>query len=120
MGEGEGGVKILLVSEDLPGVQVGGLGKHVVTLANSLLALGHLVDILGRNDRGLDACAELLGFRGRFIPGFDYAGPGWKELKAGVSNPLKRPWFARKIGRASPAFAMPRVIRSISAIIPSR
>lgn len=89
-----------MVSEDLPGAQIGGLGKHVVTLANTLLAQGHEVDILGRNDRGLDECAAQIGFRGRFIPGFDYARPGWKELQLGVFNPLKRPFFAKKIASA--------------------
>lgn len=98
-------LKILMVSEDLPGEQIGGLGKHVVTLANRLLAQGHDVEILGRNDRGLDNCAAQIGFKGRFRPGFDYARPGWKELQLGVFNPLKRPHFARKIGRAINAHA---------------
>lgn len=93
-------MKILMASEDLPGEQVGGLGKHVVTLANALLALGHEVAILGRNDRGLEGCAAQIGFGGRFIPAFDYRRPGWKEAQLGVFNPLKRPWFARKIARA--------------------
>jgi glycosyltransferase involved in cell wall biosynthesis len=93
-------VKILMASEDLPGEQVGGLGKHVVTLSNALLALGHEVAILGRNDAGLDGCAAQIGFDGRFIPAFDFSRPGWKELQLGVFNPFKRPWFARKIGRA--------------------
>lgn len=93
-------MRILMVSEDLPGEQIGGLGKHVVTLGNRLLAEGHEVEILGRNDRGLERCAEQIGFRGRFCPGFDYARPGWKELQLGVFNPLKRPYFARKIGAA--------------------
>jgi glycosyltransferase involved in cell wall biosynthesis len=96
-------VKILMASEDLPGAQVGGLGKHVVTLGNALLALGHHVAILGRNDSGAsdaDHCAAQIGFRGRFIPAFDWRRPGWKEAQLGVFNPLKRPWFARKIARA--------------------
>ena len=93
-------MKILMASEDLPGEQVGGLGKHVVTLANALLALGHEVAILGRNDAGADGCAARIGFGGRFIPAFDYSRPNWKESQLGVFNPLKRPWFARKIGRA--------------------
>lgn len=93
-------MRILMVSEDLPGDQVGGLGKHVVTLANRLLAEGHDVEILGRNDRGIERCAEQIGFRGHFRPGFDYARPGWKELQMGVFNPLKRPYFARKIAAA--------------------
>ncbi|WP_020652583.1 glycosyltransferase family 4 protein [Massilia niastensis] len=93
-------MRILMVSEDLPGEQIGGLGKHVVTLANRLLAEGHEVDILGRNDRGTERCAGQIGFHGVFRPGFDYARPGWKELQLGVFNPLKRPYFARKIGAA--------------------
>lgn len=93
-------MRILMVSEDLPGAQVGGLGKHVVTLANRLLAAGHRVEILGRNDRGHQDCAGQIGFHGRFIPGFDGAHPGWKEAQLGVFNPFKRPYFARKIGHA--------------------
>jgi len=92
-------MRILLVSEDLPGAQVGGLGKHVVTLGNALLGRGHLVRILGRNDCGLDGAAQI-GFRGEFLPGFDYAHAGWKEKQLGVFNPLKRPYFARKIAAA--------------------
>jgi hypothetical protein len=93
-------VNILMVSEDLPGERIGGLGKHVVTLANALLARGHEVAILGRNDTGAADGAAQIGFGGRFIGGFDYRHPGWKELQLGAFNPLKRPWFARKIGRA--------------------
>ncbi|WP_229507943.1 glycosyltransferase family 4 protein [Massilia sp. Dwa41.01b] len=93
-------MRVLLVSEDLPGEQIGGLGKHVVTLGNTLLARGHEVSILGRNDLGPGAGAAQIGFHGRFQPGFDYAHPGWKEQQLGLFNPLKRPYFARKIGRA--------------------
>ena len=89
-----------MASEDLPGAQVGGLGKHVVTLGNALLALGHEVAILGRNNHTVEDCAFQIGFNGRFIPGFDWRRPGWKEAQLGVFNPLKRPWFARKIARA--------------------
>jgi glycosyltransferase involved in cell wall biosynthesis len=97
---GEGAVRVLMVSEDLPGEQVGGLGKHVVTLANALLARGIEVEILGRSDQGTAGCAEQIGFRGRFIPAFDYARRGWKELQMGVFNPVKRPYFARKLAQA--------------------
>jgi len=101
-------VRILLVSEDLPGEQIGGLGKHVVTLGNALLARGHEVRILGRNDRPASdgstgnnsGHARQIGFLGSFVPGFDYAHPGWKESQLGIFNPLKRPYFARKIGTA--------------------
>jgi glycogen(starch) synthase len=98
-------MKILMASEDLPGERIGGLGKHVVTLANALLALGHDVAILGRNDAGSGDGAAQIGFGGRFIPAFDYRHPGWKELQLGVFNPLKRHWFARKIARAIDAHA---------------
>jgi len=99
-------VKILLVSEDLPGEQIGGLGKHVVTLGNALLACGHEVRILGRSDldslnsHNTSAAARQIGFHGAFVPAFNYAHPGWKESQLGVFNPLKRPYFARKIGAA--------------------
>jgi len=92
-------VRILLVSEDLPGAQVGGLGKHVVTLGNALLARGHVACILGRSDCGPDGAAQV-GFRGRFEPGFAYGHQGWKEKQLGVFNPLKRPFFARRIAAA--------------------
>jgi glycosyltransferase involved in cell wall biosynthesis len=91
-------MKILMVTEDLPGAQIGGLGKHVVTLANALLDLGHQVDILGRSDK--PGSADEIGFHGRFLPGFAFARPGWKETQLGFFNPLKRPWFARRIAGA--------------------
>ncbi|MFL6676676.1 MAG: glycosyltransferase family 4 protein [Massilia sp.] len=93
-------MRILMVSEDLPGEQIGGLGKHVVTLSNALLARGHEVQILGRSDAGTVGCAAQIGFQGEFIPAFDYTRRGWKELQMGVFNPLKRPFFARKLGQA--------------------
>ena len=89
-----------MVSEDLPGAQVGGLGKHVVTLSNALLDAGHAVDILGRSDRWHAGSADEIGFRGRVLPGFDFSRPGWKESQLGFFNPVKRPWFARSIARA--------------------
>jgi glycosyltransferase involved in cell wall biosynthesis len=94
-------MKILMVTEDLPGgAQVGGLGKHVVTLSNAMLELGHEVAILGRADRTHAGSAAAIGFAGRLIPGFAFARPGWKEAQLGFFNPLKRPWFARRIAAA--------------------
>lgn len=89
-----------MVSEDLPGKQIGGLGKHVVTLSNALLQLGHQVDILGRRDRAHAGSAADIGFDGRFIPGFDFSRPGWKESQLGFFNAFKRPWFAARIASA--------------------
>jgi glycosyltransferase involved in cell wall biosynthesis len=88
-------MKILMVSEDLPGTQLGGLGKHVVTLANALLAAGHDVAILGRRAADPARC----GFHGRFIGAIDLAHPNWKESQLGCFNPVKRPWFARHLAR---------------------
>jgi glycosyltransferase involved in cell wall biosynthesis len=89
-----------MVSEDLPGTQIGGLGKHVVTLSNALLDMGHAVEIMGRSDRADPDNAKQIGFRGRFLPGFHFSRPGWKEAQLGFFNPFKRPWFARRIARA--------------------
>jgi glycosyltransferase involved in cell wall biosynthesis len=96
----ESGLKILMVSEDLPGTQIGGLGKHVVTLSNALLEQGHEVDIMGRSDRFHGEAAREIGFHGRLLPGFAFARPGWKESQLGFFNPVKRPWFARRVARA--------------------
>ena len=93
-------MKILMVSEDLPGTQIGGLGKHVVTLSNALLEQGHEVDIMGRSDRYHAGSANEIGFHGRLLPGFAFARPGWKESQLGFFNPVKRPWFARRVARA--------------------
>ena len=98
-------MRILMVSEDLPGEQIGGLGKHVVTLANRLLQAGHEVEILGRSDRASSDPARQIGFGGRLRPGFAFAHPGWKEAQLGAFNPLKRPYFARRIGAAIDANA---------------
>lgn len=88
-------MKILMVSEDLPGVQLGGLGRHVVTLANALLAAGHDVAVLGRRAGEPARC----GFHGRFIGAIDLAHPNWKESQLGCFNPVKRPWSARHLAR---------------------
>lgn len=89
-----------MVSEDLPGAQLGGLAKHVVTLSNALLEEGHEVDIMGRSDRAHADSAAEIGFQGRFVPGFDFRRVGWKEAQLGFFNPAKRPWFAAKVARA--------------------
>jgi len=86
-------MKVLMVSEDLPGTQLGGLGKHVVTVANALLAAGHEVAILGRKAGNPAAC----GFQGRFISAIALAHPNWKESQLGCYNPVKRPWLARHV-----------------------
>jgi len=96
----EYGVKILMVSEDLPGALMSGLGAHVVTLSNALLDQGHAVDIMGRSERVHPGAAADIGFRGRVLPGFGFAHPGWNDAQPGLFNPAKRPWFARRVAQA--------------------
>jgi glycosyltransferase involved in cell wall biosynthesis len=93
-------MRILMVTEDIPAPQVGGLGKHVVTLANALIAAGHQVDLMGRNDRDYASSAGEVGFNGRFIAGFSLAKAGWKETQLGVFIAPKRPALAQRIARA--------------------
>ena len=93
-------MKILLVSEDIPARQLGGLGKHVVRLGNALLDQGHSVTLMGRADIDYGTCASEVGFNGPFIGGFDWKRTGWKELALGVFLPFKRPHIAKRIARA--------------------
>jgi len=93
-------VKVLLVSEDLPAPNLGGLAKHAVTLGNALIRAGHEVTFLGRDAPSYEACAAEIGFQGRFIAGFPSPGKGWKEARLGFFNGWKRPYYARRIARA--------------------
>lgn len=101
-------LRVLLVTEDIPAAQVGGLGKHVVTLGNALIAAGHEVVLLGRAGTNYESFRAGLGFDGSFIGGFDLAGMGWKEAQLGVWLPYKRLAMAKRIEQAilqhGPAF----------------
>lgn len=91
-------MKILLVSEDLPVVQLGGAGKHAVLLGNTLLDSGHHVEILGRiRAPGVEGNN---GFNGVLHADINLAGTGWKEHAMGVFNPLRRLHMARRIWQA--------------------
>lgn len=98
-------MKILLICEDIPARQLGGLGKHVVALGNALLAAGHEVSLMGRTEPGYAECAAEIGFNGPFIAGFENPFKGWKEGPMGLFNPWKRPHFAKRIARAITARA---------------
>jgi glycosyltransferase involved in cell wall biosynthesis len=93
-------MKILIVSEDIPGPQLGGLGKHAVRLGNALLERGHSVTIMGRSDIDYAECATEVGFNGRFIGGFHLRGIGWKQHVLGVFLPFNRSHVARRIARS--------------------
>lgn len=93
-------LRILMVSEDIPAPAVGGLGKHLVRLANHLIEQGHRVDLMGNSATDYAAHREEVGFDGRFMAGFDFKGANWKEGKTGVFMPGKRSYIARRIARA--------------------
>ena len=92
-------MKILLICEDIPARQLGGLGKQVVALGNALLAAGHEVSLMGRTEPGYAECAAEIGFNGPFIAGFENPFKGWKEGPMGLFNPWKRPHFAKRRAR---------------------
>lgn len=93
-------MKILLVSEDIPAPNLGGLGKHVVRLGNALIQAGHEATLLGTSHHDYASCRAEVGFDGRFEAGFSLAGMGWKEAALGTFLPYKRPAIARRIARA--------------------
>jgi glycosyltransferase involved in cell wall biosynthesis len=98
-------MKILLVSEDIPAPSLGGLGKHVVRLGNALIQAGHDVSLMGVSHRDYETHRAEVGFDGRFIPGFNLEGTGWKEAALGTFIPYKRPAIAGRIARAILAHA---------------
>ena len=93
-------MRVLLVTEDIPAPQVGGLGKHVVTLGNALLAAGHEVQLLGRAGTDYEKYRADLGFDGEFIGGFSFVHMAWKEAQLGAWLPYKRLVMARRIEQA--------------------
>jgi glycosyltransferase involved in cell wall biosynthesis len=93
-------MKILIVSEDIPAPQVGGLGKHAVRLGNALLEQGHCVTLMGRSDVDYAQCAAEVGFNGPFIGGFHLKRAGWKQHVLGVFLPFNRTHVAKRIARS--------------------
>jgi glycosyltransferase involved in cell wall biosynthesis len=92
-----------MVSEDLPHRSIGGLGRHLLTLSQSLTQAGHAVDLMGNN---LVPFSEIKGdaaFLGCFYPELNMKHIGFKEASMGIFNPLRYPliaWcFAREIMR---------------------
>lgn len=93
-------MRILLVSEDIPAPNLGGLGKHVVRLGNALIQAGHQVTLMGTRHHAYESCRAEVGFDGPFIAGFDLSRTGWKEAALGTFVPYKRPAIAGRIARA--------------------
>jgi len=92
-------MRILLVSEDIPGPWLGGLARQAVRLGNALLERGHAVTLMGLKTP-TDSPQCNVGFNGPFVAGFDFKGCGWKEHKFGVFLPYRRPQVAKRVARA--------------------
>jgi glycosyltransferase involved in cell wall biosynthesis len=98
-------MRILLVSEDIPYPVMGGLAKHVLTLAKALVKTGHQVDILGGDQHPIEAAGEEGMFGGLFYGELKWHLAGWKERKIGAFLPMKRPWIAEKMAKCIISYA---------------
>lgn len=94
------GMRILLVSEDIPHPKLGGLGKHAVALGNALIAAGHQVDLFGNNHWPYEDQAGDVAFQGRFFPALNVKHAHWKEKQLGFFNYYRRAFLARRFARA--------------------
>ena len=93
-------VKVLVVSEDVPYPNMGGLGKHALALARALGQQSHIVDFMGNADQVLVADDPDLKLPGRFFAELKGTQDGWKETRLGCFNPFKRPVIARGLASA--------------------
>ena len=98
-------LRILMVSEDIPHPKLGGLGKHVILLANALIEAGHQVDLFGNNYWPYEPLAGDVHFRGRFFPALNVKHAHWKEKQHGFFNYYRRAFLARRFARAIRAVA---------------
>ncbi|MGV3741106.1 MAG: glycosyltransferase family 4 protein [Burkholderiaceae bacterium] len=92
-------MRILLVSEDIPYPQMGGLAKHVLRLARALIDAGHEVDLLGGKKYPIEIIGEEGKFGGRFFAELDGHETQFKEGKLGMYVPMRRTWSARRFAK---------------------
>lgn len=92
-------MRILIVSEDIPYPNMGGLAKHALNLARALVRAGHEVDVLGGDQHPIEACGEEGNFGGRFFGELNGQHAGWKEVALGMFMPVKRSAIARHFAR---------------------
>ncbi|MES2537306.1 MAG: glycosyltransferase family 4 protein [Pseudomonadota bacterium] len=92
-------MRILLVSEDIPYPNMGGLAKHVLTLARALVHAGHQADLLGSDQHPIAVAGTEGKFGGQFFGELNGHFAGFKEIPLGVFVPFKRPWIARRFAR---------------------
>ena len=93
-------MRILMVSEDVPHLSMGGLARHAVTLARRLAVAGHEVDFMGNNVVPVEEVRNDIGLSGHFFPDLNMKNIGWKETQMGLYNPLRRPFIAWQFARA--------------------
>lgn len=89
-------MRILMVSEDLPAIGMGGLARHVLALARALVAEGHRVDLMGNDDIPPSAAGDEFDLGGHFFAELHGQFEGWKEMSLGVFMPPKRSVIARR------------------------
>jgi len=89
-------VRILLVSEDIPQPQLGGLGKHVLALGRELHSRGHEVDVLGNAVHPIAALRDQAG-PGRFIAAIRGHQKLYKEQQLGAFLPWRPALNARPV-----------------------
>lgn len=91
-------MRILLVSEDLPVLNLGGAGRHAVLLGNALIGAGHEVEMLGRlRAQGVEGNND---FGGPLHCGINMKGAGWQEHRFGAFLPYRREFVARRVWQA--------------------
>lgn len=93
-------MRILMVSEDLPAIGMGGLARHVLTLMRALVDAGHQVDLMGNDDVPISDAGEEFDIAGHFIPALHGQFEGWKELTLGCFVPFKRSMIAKRFAQA--------------------
>jgi glycogen(starch) synthase len=92
-------MRILVVSEDIPYPNMGGLAKHALNLSRALVRAGHQVDILGGDQNPIEVAGNEGKFGGRFFGELTGHLAGWREISLGTIMPLKRTWKARRFAR---------------------
>lgn len=92
-------MKVLVVCEDIPRPQLGGLGKHALALAGELHQRGHEVDVLGSAYHSIDAHPEQAG-PGRYIGDISGHQRGWAQRRIGAFHPAANALNARALARA--------------------
>lgn len=92
-------MKILIVSEDIPYPNMGGLAKHALALARALIRAGHEVDILGGDQHPIEAAGDEGLFGGQFYGELTGHSAGWKETRLGMFIPLRRSMTAKRFAR---------------------